>query len=185
MDVKFLCAPVCIRLRSDSTVTWTVYEDKGTVILLRWMQNGVGSEDHTIHLPMGSTSIKSLHAVDETGDTIVVHHSNTRFDCYQTMGREPLWTWHVPKQPEYLQFFAASQSPLAEKHNGSICLTVLEGLVQFFPILPVTKPSEALRSFQLTKVSSFLKELISDDWHISLCLPHPIWNLTSTLQETP
>lgn len=151
LDVKFLCAPLCVRQDVETTVTWTIYEEKGDVKLLCWTQRGVDSSTHTIQLAPKSTVIKSILPIDDTGDTIFVNFDNSRVESYRLGESEALSTWQIPTKTTYLKIFKANECSLTEKYNGSILLVLAER-AHFHSISSSGQVSDSILSVTLPDV---------------------------------
>jgi hypothetical protein len=154
LDVKFLCAPVCSRQDSETTTTWTLFEEKGDVKLQCWAQNGVESTSHTIRLSKTTPGVCSLHPIDETGDSVIVSHGNSQLECYQNERKEAMWTWAAPERVAYLQTFKATDCPLTQNLDGYILLLVSDH-ARFYLLSSATRPEEAIQSFSLPVMPIF------------------------------
>lgn len=142
---------MCIRQDVDTTVTWSLYEEKGEVKLLWWTQRGVDS-NHTV-LYTEKSSGMSLLPIDDTGDAILVYHSNTRFECYKIGEANAVWSWDVNVKPTHLRTFNASESSFTQKFEGYILLVVTEQ-AKFYSISSTDRPSEAILSVKLPEVTT-------------------------------
>ena len=150
---------MCIRRDADTTVTWTLYEEKGEVKLLCWTQRGVDS-NHTF-LYVKKNSGMSLLPVDDTGDAILVYHSNTRFECYKNGEANALRSWNVNVKPTHLQTFDASECSFTQKFEGYILLLITEQ-AKFYSISSSERPSKVILSVKLPEVTTFEDKLTLD-----------------------
>jgi hypothetical protein len=150
---------VCIRRDADTTVTWTLYEEKGEVKLLCWTQRGVDS-NHTIRY-IKKNSGMSLLPIDDTGDAILVYYSNTRFEYYKNGEADVHCSWDVNVKPTRLQTFNASECSFTQKFEGYILLLIAEQ-AKFYSISSSNRPSKVILSVKLPEVTTFKDKLTLD-----------------------
>jgi hypothetical protein len=161
LDIKFICEPLCFRLDADTTVTWTLFDEKGDVKLTCWTQRGVDSTSHTIQFDTKNSAIRSLISIDEIGEAIMIVHDNSRFECYKNGQSVVLWTWDPPMKSRYIQTFKATECSLTQNLGGFIMLLVSEH-AGFYRISSAAQPSEAVLTVPLPEVSSSMDHLTLD-----------------------
>lgn len=150
-EVKFLCSPVSIRLDAENTVTFAVTEEKGDLTLLRWTQTGVEYSTQKMPLSVKKSDILSLHAIDESGESILVNYSNTRLECVDAGSSKVKWTWNVPNKAAYVRTFNAKHSAISKDIQGHILLVISEQ-AQYYSLSMNNPPSDTILSQSLTDV---------------------------------
>jgi len=154
-DVKFICAPLSIRKGADERVTWAVYELKGGLTLLSWIQKGVDCVTDMIPLPQKEPQIQSLLSPDEIGEWVLVNYGNTRLECHNRSKENVQWTWDIPQQASSLRIFKASECPPTRTIDGHVLLAI-STKAEFYPISPENPPSDPAVSLALEEVISFV-----------------------------
>lgn len=123
-DVKFLCAPVCLRSDTQTTRTWVAYEQKGDWKLLCWTQTGVESSTDVIELESDKSKIRSLLPIDDSGESILVTYEDSRVQCYKRENSDALWTSEIIGSASHLHTFKAKDSPLTQNLDGFVLLAI-------------------------------------------------------------
>jgi len=95
----------------------------------------------------------SLLPVDNTGDAIIVYHSNARLECYKIGEANAVWSWDVNVKPTHLQTFDASECSLTQKFEGHLLFIITE-LPKLYSISSTGQPSEVLSPLNFAEVLS-------------------------------
>jgi hypothetical protein len=155
-----LCAPVCIRTKTEISRTWVAYEEKEDLKLLCWSEAGVDSSADITQLAVEKSEIQSLLSVDESGQAILVIYKNSQIHCYKEGKSERQWTWEIPSSSSLLRTFKATDSLLTQKLEGFVLLVVSDQ-ARLYTISAETQPTETTVSIPLNDVCLLWDELIS------------------------
>jgi hypothetical protein len=126
-------------------------EEKGDITLLRWTQNGVEYSTQMMQLSVKKSDILSLHAVDDSGDCVIVNYSNSRLECVEVGTSKVNWTWNVPNKAAYVCTFNATHSAVSKDTQGYVLL-VLSEQAQLYSISATNQPTEPTSSRLLKDV---------------------------------
>jgi hypothetical protein len=178
-DVHYLCAPLCIRQNTETTVTWAAYTEKEDMKILCWTQSGINSVAHSIQISIEENQEISFLPVDESGENVLCSHGDSRFTCYTNQQSHARWTWE-PGKPTHMEVFRAKECPLTEKSEGFMVMLVFRR-IDFYSIKSPGDWAEAIFSIPLNRVILVLDKLTLDVCTRIYCLSRTVCNNTGII----
>jgi hypothetical protein len=153
-DVRFLCSPLCTRQGPEKTVTWAVFQQKGTVKLMCWIQNGVESIIHTIQCAKEASKLQRMAIIDDVGEAVILVRDDTWIKCYKNGVSDEVWSWEIPKGSKYLQVFAKNDCPLTKNlDQAESILLIMSNGPALYSVSAAGPPQELVSSLSVKPVS--------------------------------